>query len=486
MIHIMRVLQLVQLVTIANAQSDKCGGNGNPSPGLSQPFVDGKYTTYQYACASGTILKQSPHLIPVNTAEVCCDTAKGMCAGNEKTAYGLTEEAGTDTSDDPITYQYSCGNDHILINGAQNVRVSEWQKIQTKPEEEWTFLNDFDTCCRSRIVGMCAGNDMTATDLDMLDTAPTSTNFGTYHYACGPGYVLKNGKLDSDRAQNIQLSGDTPELKRELCCIQIKDMCAGNGATTTGLAEPADDGTFQYNCGTSHTLRPTSKELHIKEPFIKSGGTATADQLRDLCCEPIITCSGNLKEASGRSQKASDGSFQYACPDGLNLKSNGNFLPFPSGAGARAQVCCAAVSGMCAGNKKAAPKLVLHEKASDGTFQYPCGAGYLLTAKARDTVGLSLENTADGVSLTGPARRSVCCDTNQCICESGEAAKGVDCPVAGKVKCATKKGTQSAANAAPSIDVAPGPSTLKSSSTTLSIVTTMSVFIVAVTAFVVL
>jgi len=259
------------------------------------------------------------------------------------------------------------------------------------------------------VSGKCGGNAVTATNIataSMIDVSYVAEEGydavaleldGLFEFDCGEGYQLKASP------EGITATGLVAAMK-VACCenASVSGKCSGNTATGEFLAQQADDGTFQFQCGTGTTLKSSSATITMK----LTSNNMDDFGLNNICCSVSGKCSGNTATADSLAQQADDGTFQFQCGTGTTLKSSSATI---TSDGTNA-VCCdmdtpdtPSVSGKCSGNTATADFLA--QQADDGTFQFQCGTGTTLkSSSATITVVMSRINMED-VGLN-----NICCD----------------------------------------------------------------------------
>ena len=175
------------------------------------------------------------------------------------------------------------------------------------------------------VSGKCGGNAVTATNIataSMIDfnyvaeegyDAVALELDGLFEFDCGEGYQLKASP------EGITATGLVAAMK-VACCenASVSGKCSGNTATGEFLAQQADDGTFQFQCGTGTTLKSSSATITMK----LTSNNMDDFGLNNICCSVSGKCSGNTATADSLAQQADDGTFQFQCGTGTTLKSS--------------------------------------------------------------------------------------------------------------------------------------------------------------------
>ena len=249
----------------------KCSGNTLTATNLAEVALAGSLIgtsgtatapatagTFQFACGVGFLVKPSSVALtgttPALMKQACCQNLFGKCSGNEDTAANLRKQAA-DT-----TWGYDCGAGfHYKAHG---------EGIERPGIDN---AGDKAACCEADVVGKCAGNTLTATDL-----AQPSDPAGTFQYKCPSSYRPKfNG---------VAITGKTTAL----CCDATANMCDGNSVTATHL-EPHGTrrrlaahlaGTFQFKCGEGYTLKADAEKIQRR---------GIQAQAKVDCCVPVTT-----------------------------------------------------------------------------------------------------------------------------------------------------------------------------------------------------
>ena len=154
------------------------------------------------------------------------------------------------------------------------------------------------------VSGKCGGNAVTATNIataSMIDfnyvaeegyDAVALELDGLFEFDCGEGYQLKASP------EGITATGSVDAMK-VACCenASVSGKCSGNTATGDSLAQQADDGTFQFQCGTGTTLKSSSATITMK----LTSNNMDDFGLNNICCDmdtPSVsdTCKFNSYE----------------------------------------------------------------------------------------------------------------------------------------------------------------------------------------------
>ena len=232
---------------------------------LESTQVSGSSGTYTcVASGSGTVLTCTLDTGAVisgyNTVACTTNIAANPAAGTHTTTMVTTNDA---TASDPSSVTYTA-----VVSGKCGGNAVTATNIATASMIDFNYVAE-------------EGYDAVALELD-----------GLFEFDCGEGYQLKASP------EGITATGLVAAMK-VACCenASVSGKCSGNTATGAFLAQQADDGTFQFQCGTGTTLKSSSATITVVMSRINMEDVG----LNNICCDmdtPSVsdTCKFNSYE----------------------------------------------------------------------------------------------------------------------------------------------------------------------------------------------